>query len=112
MSENILLKMTESMRILTNALPVFASKLVDGVQANPEIAKYRLENSAQMVTALNPIMGYEQAAQVAKKVNKEGISVPDAVIELGIKDKQGNLITRERLNEVLSAEAMTEPPKA
>lgn len=112
MMPTILLKMTESMRVLTNALPVFATKLIDGVQANPKIAQYRLENSAQMVTALNPIIGYEQAAQVAKKVNKEGKSVPDAVIELGIKDKQGNLLTRERLAEVLSAEAMTEPPKA
>jgi aspartate ammonia-lyase len=112
MMPTILLKMTESMRILTNALPVFAEKLVEGIQANQEIAQYRLENSAQMVTALNPIIGYEQAALVAKKVNKEGKSVPDAVIELGIKDKQGNPLTREKLSELLSPEAMTEPPKA
>jgi aspartate ammonia-lyase len=112
MMPTILLKMTESMRILTNALPVFAAKLVDGVQVNQEISQYRLENSAQMVTALNPIIGYEQAALVAKKVNKEGKSVPDAVVELGIKDHKGNLLTRERLAEVLSAEAMTELPKA
>ena len=72
----------------------------------------RLENSAQMVTALNPVIGYEQAALVAKKVNKEGKSVPDAVIELGIKDHQGNLLTRESLVTILSPEAMTEPPKA
>ena len=100
------------MRILTNALPVFAEKLVEGIQANQEIAQYRLENSAQMVTALNPIIGYEQAALVAKKVNKEGKSVPDAVVELGIKDKQGNPLTREKLSELLSPEAMTELPKA
>lgn len=112
MMPTILLKMTESMRILTNALPVFAEKLIDGVQANQEIAQYRLENSAQMVTALNPIIGYEQAALVAKKVNKEGKSVPDAVVELGIKDKQGNPLTREKLAELLSPEAMTELPKA
>jgi aspartate ammonia-lyase len=91
---------------------VFAEKLIDGVQANQEIAQYRLENSAQMVTALNPVIGYEQAALVAKKVNKEGKSVPDAVIELGIKDHQGNLLTKESLAAILSPEAMTELPKA
>lgn len=112
MMPTILLKMTESMRILTNGLPVFAEKLIDGVIANEEICRYRLENSAQMVTALNPFIGYEQAALVAKKVNKEGKSVPDAVIELGIKDKEGTLLTKERLAEILSPENMTEPPKA
>lgn len=111
MMPTILLKMTESQRILTNALPVFSEKLVDGIKANPEIAMYRLENSAQMVTALNPVIGYTQAAEVAKKVNKEGKPVSDVVIELGIKDKQGNPITRERLAEILSPSAMTEPPK-
>jgi aspartate ammonia-lyase len=112
MMPTILLKMTESMRILTNALPVFAEKLIDGIQANQEICQYRLENSAQMVTALNPVIGYAQAAEVAKKVNKEGKTVPEAVLELGIKDKQGNLLTMESLAQILSVEAMTAPPKA
>jgi aspartate ammonia-lyase len=112
MMPTILLKMTESMRILTNALPVFAAKLVDGIVGNPAVCQDRLENSAQMVTALNPIIGYEKAAEVAKKVNKEGKSVPDAVVELGIQDHAGKPLTRERLSELLSAEAMTEPPKA
>lgn len=111
MMPTILLKMTESMRLLTNSLPLFADKLVAGVQANPAIAMDRLQNSAQMVTALNPLIGYAAAAEVAKKVNKEGKTVRKAVLELGIKDKQGNLVTAERLDEVLSAEAMTEPPK-
>lgn len=112
MMPTILLKMTESMRILTNALPVFATKLIDGVEANQDIAQFRLENSAQMVTALNPVIGYEQAALVAKKVNKEGKSVPEAVIELSLKDKKGNLLTLKSLAEILSVEAMTELPKA
>ncbi len=111
MMPTILLKMTENLRILTNALPVFAEKLVDGIQANPQAAMDRLQNSAQFVTALNPVIGYAQAAEVAKKVNKEGKTVTQAVLELGVKDKQGNLLTEERLKEILSAEAMTEPPK-
>jgi len=110
MMPTILMKMTESMRILTSALPVFAEKLIDGIKANAEISDYRLENSAQMVTALNPIIGYEKAAEVAKKVNKEGISVPDAVIALKVKDpSSGQELTRERLKELLSPEAMTQP---
>jgi aspartate ammonia-lyase len=109
MMPTILLKMTENQRILTTALPVFAEKLVDGVVAYPEVAMNRLQNSAQMVTALNPVIGYAQAAEVAKKVNKEGKTVREAVMELQVKDKQGNLLTDERLNQILSAEAMTEP---
>jgi aspartate ammonia-lyase len=109
MMPTILLKMTENQKILTSALPVFAEKLVDGVVAYPEVAMNRLQNSAQMVTALNPVIGYAQAAEVAKKVNKEGKTVREAVMELQVKDKQGNVLTDERLNQILSAEAMTEP---
>ena len=111
MMPTILLKMTESMRILTNALPVFAEKLIDGIQANPQVAMDRLENSAQMVTALNPYIGYAQAAEVAKKVNKEGKTVRQALAELQVKDKQGQPLTEEKINEILSAESMTELPK-
>lgn len=112
MMPTILLKMTENQRILTNGLTVFAEKLIDGITANEDIAKYRLENSAQYVTALNPVIGYEQAAVVAKKVNKEGKTVIEAVLETGMTDKHGNVLTEERLAEILSVEAMTEPPKA
>lgn len=109
MMPTILLKMTENQRILTSALPVFAEKLIDGVIANEAIAQDRLQNSAQLVTALNPVIGYEQAALVAKKVNKEGKTVTDAVIELQLKDKKGNLITQDILNKILAPEAMTVP---
>ena len=112
MMPTILLKMTESMTILTNALPVFSSKLIDGIVANEKIAMDRLLNSAQMVTALNPVIGYAAAAEVAKKVNKEGKTVREAVIELQAKDKAGNLVTEDVLDKILSAEAMTTPPKA
>lgn len=111
MMPTILLKMTESQRILTNALPVFAEKLIDGIVVNEQVAMDRLQNSAQFVTALNPHIGYAQAAEVAKKVNKEGKTVNQAIQELGIKDKQGNPLTEERLKEILSPQAMTEPPK-
>ena len=107
----ILLKMTENQRILTNGLTVFAEKLIDGIQANQDIAQYRLENSAQYVTALNPHIGYEQASVVAKKVNKEGKTVIEAVLESNMVDNEGNPLTEERLKEILSVEAMTEPPK-
>lgn len=111
MMPTILLKMTESQRILTNALPVFADKLIAGIEANEGVAQDRLQNSAQLVTALNPYIGYEKAAQVAKKVNKEGKTVRQAVLELGITDRHGELLTEERLNEIISVENMTTPPK-
>lgn len=110
MMPTILLKMTENQRIVTNALNVFAEKLIDGITANEDIAEDRLQNSAQFVTALNPIIGYENAGTVAKKVNKEGKTVKEAVLEMQIKDRDGNLLTEERLAEILSVEKMTKPP--
>ena len=112
MMPTILLKMTESMRILTTGLPVFAEKLIDGITVNEEICQSRLQNSAQLVTALNPYIGYEQAAQVAKKVNKEGKTVREALAELKAKDKNGKELSASDLDTILSVEAMTEPPKA
>ncbi len=111
MMPTVLLKMSESMRILTNALPVFSEKLIAGIQVNEEIAQYRLQNSAQLVTALNPHIGYEKAAEVAKKVNKEGKTVREAVLELGVIDRQGRPLDDARLDEILSVDAMTAPPK-
>ncbi len=110
MMPTILLKMTENQRIVTNSLNVFADKLIDGITANEDIAEDRLQNSAQFVTALNPIIGYENAGTVAKKVNKEGKTVKEAVLEMQIKDREGNLLTEERLAEILSVEKMTKPP--
>ncbi|MEM0951164.1 MAG: aspartate ammonia-lyase [Cyanobacteria bacterium P01_H01_bin.74] len=109
MMPTILLKMTESIRILTSSLSVFAEKLIAGISVNTDIAQYRLENSAQLVTALNPVIGYEQAARVAKKVNQEGIGVPEAVESLGLTDKTGQLLTSSSLKNLLSAKAMTQP---
>jgi aspartate ammonia-lyase len=109
MMPTILLKMTESMHILTTSLPLFATKLVDGIRVNEKIAADRLQNSAEYVTALNPIIGYAQAAAVAKKVNAEGKTVSAVVLELGLKDKAGEAITAERLVEILSPQRMTGP---
>ncbi|MGE0201619.1 MAG: aspartate ammonia-lyase [Candidatus Melainabacteria bacterium] len=112
MMPTILLKMTENQRILTNGLPVFAEKLIAGITVNEAICQDRLQNSAQLVTALNPVIGYSNAAEVAKKVNKEGKTVKQAVLEMGIKDKNGNPLTEDSLAEILSVDAMTAPPKA
>ena len=112
MMPTILLKMTESMRVLTSALPVFSEKLIDGITANEDICQDRLQNSAQLVTALNPYIGYEQAALVAKKVNKERKTVREALAELKVKNKQGKELTTAELDKILSVESMTEPPKA
>ncbi len=107
----ILLKMSESQRVMANAFRVFATECVDGVEANREIAQERIDNSCVLLTALNPHIGYAAASDIAKKVLSEGKSVQQVVLELGIKDKNGEPLTKERLDQILSVEAMTEPPK-
>ncbi len=103
----ILLKVTDSMKLLTNGLKLMADKCIDGLEANTEQTTHRLEHSTILLTALNPYIGYAKAAEIAKKVMKEGKTVRQVVLEEDIPDKDGNLLTEARLSQILSAEAMT-----
>jgi fumarate hydratase class II len=72
-----------SMEILGDACRCFTEHLVVGIQANrPQIDQF-LHNSLMLVTALNPKIGYDKAAQVAKKAYQEGTTLKTACIELG-----------------------------
>ena len=107
----MLLKTTDSVRLLTNGLRAFADKCVEGLEVNVAQSKARLENSTILLTALNPHIGYEKAAQIAKKVISQGKTVREIILEEGITDHQGQVLTQERLETILSAEAMTSYPK-
>ena len=77
----------ESMRLLANASEVLAVKTVDGITANVERARFLAEASPSIVTPLNRVIGYENAAKIAKHAVKAGLTVREATIDLGFVER-------------------------
>jgi aspartate ammonia-lyase len=105
----ILLKVVESQTLLTNGLKVFAETCVMGLQPNHEFIQARIDNSTILLTALNPHIGYANAAAIAKTVLAEGQTVRQVALAMQLVDKAGQPITEARLDEILSVAAMTQP---
>ncbi|BDZ38934.1 class II fumarate hydratase [Microbacterium suwonense] len=95
----------ESIRLLANATRVLADKTVDGLVANVERAAALAGMSPSTVTPLNKLIGYEAAAKIAKHAVAKGITVRDAVIELGYVERSE--ITEAQLDEKLDLLSMT-----
>jgi len=72
-----------SVRILTDALHSFNDNCVVGIEPNQERIDQHVNNSLMLVTALNQHIGYDKAANVAKKAYKEGTTLKEAIVELG-----------------------------
>jgi fumarate hydratase class II len=72
-----------SIRLLSDACRMFTDHLVIGLEPNREQIQHFLENSLMLVTALNPAIGYDNAAKVAKKAYTENTTLRAACIELG-----------------------------
>lgn len=105
----ILIKISESQTLLTNGLREFAEQCVAGVEPNMEFIQQRMDYSTILLTALNPYIGYANAAEIAKKVLAEGKTVRQVALELDITDKFGHKLDNARLDELLSVTAMTQP---
>ena len=73
----------QSARLLSEAIVSFDRNCVSGIKANREKMRSNLHNSLMLVTALNPYIGYERAAQVAKKAYAENLSLKEACLGLG-----------------------------
>ncbi len=73
-----------SARLLGDACESFNDNCAVGIVPNYEVIKRHLENSLMLVTALNPYIGYENAAKIAKKAHKENKTLRQAAIELGL----------------------------
>jgi fumarate hydratase class II len=73
----------QSARLIGDACVSFTEKCADGITANLPVVKQHLENSLMLVTALNPHIGYEKAAKIAKTAHKEGKTLREASIDLG-----------------------------
>ncbi|EPD30968.1 class II fumarate hydratase [Gleimia europaea] len=103
MARNIL----ESINIVGNVCTVLAKRTVDGLIANVERCKELAESSPSIVTPLNRIIGYENAAKIAKHSVAAGITVREAVIDLGFVER--GEITEAQLDEALDVASMTHP---
>ncbi|MBF0671652.1 MAG: class II fumarate hydratase [Salinibacterium sp.] len=100
----------ESVRLLANASRVLADKTIKGLEANLERTSALAGMSPSIVTPLNKFIGYENAAKIAKHSVAKGITVREAVIDLGYLER-GEL-TEEQLDKALDVLAMTVPPTA
>lgn len=91
----------ESVALLANGCRAFTRKCVVGIQANQERCRELLEKNPSIATALNPLMGYDRAAEVAKEAARDGVSVREVVLRRG-------LIPPEEIDAALDVRAMTE----
>ncbi|MCI5810241.1 MAG: class II fumarate hydratase [Clostridiales bacterium] len=89
----------QSARLLAEAVASFDKHCAAGIRANREKMRTNLYHSLMLVTALNPYIGYENAAKVAKKAYKEDITLKEACVALGF-------LTAERFDEVFHPEQM------
>ena len=100
----IIYNFLQSVRLLADGIVSFEKNCVTGIKANKEKMHHNLYNSLMLVTALNPYIGYENAAKTAKKAYKENISLKEACVALGF-------LTAEKFDEVFRPEEMAYPQK-
>ena len=89
----------QSVRLLADAILSFDQRCASGIRANRERMDHNLRHSLMLVTCLNPYIGYDNAAKVAKKAFAEGTSLRDACLDLG-------LLSAEKFDEVFCPEEM------
>ena len=94
----------QSIRLLTDACDSFRVHCVDGIEANEERIHSNLYNSLMLVTTLNPHIGYDKAAEVAKKAYEDNLSLREAIINLGY-------MSGEEFDQLVQPEKMIHPEK-
>ncbi|MEZ6147934.1 MAG: hypothetical protein R3B91_21385 [Planctomycetaceae bacterium] len=92
----------ESIALLTGATNAFVDKCAEGLEANVEACEASVEKSLSMVTSLNPHIGYEKAAALAKEAFKTGKTIRELCTEQ-------NILPADVLKEALDPMSMTEP---
>lgn len=101
----IIFNVLNSIRLLTDTCSSFQEFCVEGLKANQAKITYYLEHSLMLVTALNPYIGYDKAAKIAKTAHLEGTSLQEAAIKLGY-------LTAEQFAEYVKPEKMLGPDNA
>jgi fumarate hydratase class II len=98
----IIYNVLQSIRLIADGCESFTDNCVVGIEANEKNIKAHLNNSLMLVTALNPHIGYDNAAKIAKKAHTDGTTLKEAAVELG-------LLTEEKFDEVVKPEQMVGP---
>jgi aspartate ammonia-lyase len=92
-----------SLDYLTKAIGLLQTKCVEGITANPDVCRNMVMNSIGIVTMLNPLIGYEASADIAREALKTGKSV----YQLAVEERQ--LLNKEKWDEIFSVENMIHP---
>ncbi len=98
----IIYNFLQSTRLLADTMKSFNDHCAIGIEPNKEVLDHNLQNSLMLVTALNPYIGYESAAKIAKKAHKEGTTLKAAAIASG-------LLTEEQFDEYVDPATMIYP---
>jgi len=98
----ILFNVLNSIRLIADASESFRKNCVDGIEANKENIEKNLKNSLMLVTALNPHIGYDKAAKIAKKAFEENSTLKEAAVAL-------EFLTAKEFDEAVRPEDMTGP---
>lgn len=91
-----------SIRLISDACDSFVDHCVDGIKANKDQIKKHLDNSLMLVTALNPHIGYDKAATIAKTAHKNGTTLKQEAVNLGY-------LTAEQFDQYVKPETMISP---
>ena len=91
-----------SVRIISDTCLSFSDKCVSGLEANEDKISEHLENSLMLVTALNPHIGYDNAAKIAKNAHENGLTLRQSATQMGI-------LTDEQFDEWVRPENMIGP---
>lgn len=98
----IVFNVLNSIRLLGDACESFREHCVEGTKANVQQIKKHLDNSLMLVTALNPVIGYDNAAKIAKAAHERGTTLKEEAIRLGLLDAK-------KFDEVVRPEKMIKP---
>ncbi|MFD2613901.1 class II fumarate hydratase [Paenibacillus gansuensis] len=98
----IIYNFLQSVRLLSDVMISFNDHCAEGLQPNREVIARNLERSLMLVTSLNPHIGYENAARIAKLAHKEGLTLKEAALKTG-------LLTEEQFDAVVRPEQMIGP---
>lgn len=100
----IIYNVLQSVRLLSDGIRSFDENCVSGLQANEQRIAEHVENSLMLVTALNPHIGYDNAAKIAKHAHENGCSLKEAAVAL-------ELLSKEEFDTLVDANTMISPKR-
>jgi fumarate hydratase class II len=101
----IIANFLQSVRLLADAMRSFNERCAAGIQPNHDVLARNLERSLMLVTALNPHIGYERAAEIAKLAHRESLTLKEAAVRTGY-------LTAEEFDRIVRPEKMVHPQSA